>query len=117
MKLTARGWGRDMGSRMILDIDITSIEKVPIEDNNVYMHHQKMKIIGREIEISWGGSLRVSKNAKYMFHLELSRDEILSMFLKIFGTSFSRESLKRLGISLSQIAPTEEEVTDAVQNM
>jgi hypothetical protein len=117
MKITARGWGRDMGSRTVIDIDINSAEEVPDSDNKVMMDLTKMKIGKEGVEVSWGGTFRVSKNAEYMIWLEIPREEILNLFIKTFGTSFSREKLKSLGISLSKIAPTEAEVTHAVQNM
>ena len=117
MKLTARGWGRDMGSHTVIDIDINSAEEVPASDEKVVMGKQKIKIGNDGIEVSWGGMFRVSKNAEYMIWLDIPKKEILNLFLRTFGTSFSREKLESLGISLSKIAPTEAEVTHAVHNM
>jgi hypothetical protein len=117
MKLSARGWRRDMGPRTVIDVDINSAQEVPDSDNTVVMDRQKMKIGKDGIEFSWGGTFRVSKNANYMIWLDIPKEEILNLFLKAFGTSFSREKLESLGISLSKIAPTEAEVTHAVQNM
>jgi hypothetical protein len=99
MQLKARGWGRNMGSTTIADIDLSEL-KVRRESNKpVGFSNPGIFDVDGEISVAWGKTLHLGGD--YRLQVDFSYDEIAKMFRASFGSKLTAETLERCGLTLS----------------
>jgi hypothetical protein len=115
VEIAARGWGRNMGSKRFVDINLASLEPTNQSDNWVTMGEHKLHVDENGISVSWGDRLQLTGH--YMLKLIVTKDEVLREFKLVFGRHFTREEIKRLGITVEGADPTSDEMKQAIYNM
>jgi hypothetical protein len=86
MKITMRGWARDMGEKEIIDLDLKSISKTydPRGHRTIYKNKPGIFTSVGRIFISWFQKLQHSGN--YRMEIEFSNEDVLHLFKSKFGT-------------------------------
>jgi hypothetical protein len=115
VRLIGRGWGRNMGTKTIADIDINNTDRSHSWDNAISWNRKKYKITEDGIEFSWGDALQIA--GRYMLWLEISKTETLRLFKRLFGKKFTREELEKIGIVVTGLTPTNEELESSIKNI
>ena len=103
MKITATGWGRDMGPKrlggpmlhgerlsdtkpVIFNTDTTYVEKIEADDGS------------DSIMISWHAELKLTGN--YLVELSFTNEDLLYLFKHLFGVEINLENKTRIGLSI-----------------
>jgi hypothetical protein len=100
MKITARGWKRDMGENVIGNKDLDRCSAS--QDPNRRIHFDRDPVIFKgftEVSIDWGKSL--SLNGKYRLETHLSREDVLHLFKTMYGTELDVDLLEQEGFTVS----------------
>jgi hypothetical protein len=97
MKITVRGWGRDMGETPIIDNNLFNFKHS--EDGTVYRDTPVLYGISNGVRMSWFQSLRLTGN--YRMDVQLSRDEVVRLFKYAFGSELELHDVKRYGLTFS----------------
>jgi hypothetical protein len=101
MKVTARGWGRNMGDNVIADVDLT--EASVTRDPNRLINFDKDPTIfrtGEGVNIDWGK--RVNLGGRYRWEVELTTEEIIHLFRTKVGSELGVDLLEQHGFSVSE---------------
>jgi hypothetical protein len=101
MKITARGWSRNMGDNVIADIDLT--EATYSRDPNRRISYGGDPTVFRTaggVSIDWGK--RVTLSGSYRWEVELTTDEIIGLFKKKVGSELHVELLEEHGFTVSE---------------
>src|SRR5258708_39719261 len=99
MKISIRGWGRNMGETVIKDVDLTDL-KYNYDISTV--HRDDPGTIyqwGRRMAVAWFQELRSMGN--YRMKVELSNDDILRLFKLRFGTQLKEWLVDDEGFTFS----------------
>lgn len=103
MRLTARGWSRDMGATCIgeadLETDALVLAGVGAPPPNTRIDEVYVTI-SDAAHVHWGG--RIALNGQYAFDLTLEKADIAHLFVKTFGDSLTPADLRALGIDVLQ---------------
>lgn len=67
------------------------------------------------VDITWGRELHLT--GSYRIDLTISDDEILYLFKLKFGDELTPEKLSSLGITLTEVKPSQESLNEALSNM
>lgn len=101
MKVTARGWARNMGDTIIADVDLTEAAVRRDPDRNIRFGADPVvfkKPLG-DVSIDW--ATRVTMGGKYRFEIQLSTDEIIRLFKLKLGSKLDVDLLDDHGFSVS----------------
>jgi len=101
MKVTARGWGRNMGDNVIADVDLT--EAAVTRDPNRKITFDNDPVVfrtGSGVNIDWGK--RVNLGGKYRWEFELTTDEIIRLFRAKVGSELGVDLLDQHGFTVSE---------------
>jgi hypothetical protein len=101
MKVTARGWGRNMGDNVIADVDLA--EASVSRDPNRRISFDKDPTVfrtGEGVNIDWGK--RVNLGGRYRWEVELTTDEIIYLFRMKVGAVLDVDLLEHHGFSVSE---------------
>jgi hypothetical protein len=95
MKITARGWNRDMGSKELTCIDLSELEIKTDESRTLWQHSPAMflKRYYLGVEVHWVQELKMTGNYRVAVHL--SRSDVLQLFKAVFGTRPSANLLEQ----------------------
>ena len=100
MKLSARGWGRDMGPTEIMDDHSLSELGVSEEGGSFYKNGTPavfQSFFG--VAVSWHRKLRLTGD--YRLDLVLTYEDITMLFKAAFGEEITPSMLRRYGLKLS----------------
>jgi hypothetical protein len=101
MKVTARGWGRDMGETVIADVDLTEAAVRRDPDRTISFGQDPIvfrKPIGG-VSVDWGS--RVTMGGKYRWEIQLNTDEIIRLFKLKLGSELDVDLLDDHGFTVS----------------
>jgi hypothetical protein len=100
MRITARGWNRNMGSTEIANI---SISELPINrrDGNRHISFSKPGLFDDIFRtwVAWGKNLTLGGN--YRLEVEFFDSDILQLFKARFGSQLQQELLQEHGFTVS----------------
>jgi hypothetical protein len=91
MRITVRGWGRDLGETEIMNV---LLEETEVPGETFYRGKTYKKIFHADnrrrtkVRISTGTEVRLG--GTYLLHIELSRKEIAQLFYETHGGSMVR---------------------------
>jgi hypothetical protein len=98
MKITLRGWSRDMGKHPLIEWDLSSIEEANHDPEHWTPCDPTIFQQPTELLIQWQQELRYVGN--YRMRIQLSDDDILRLFRTRFGTKL-KLSLVEKGFEVS----------------
>jgi hypothetical protein len=99
MKITLRGWSRDMGTKEVVDLSLSDVGDS--EDGNRSIRRDRPGIFtapGRTF-IAW--FQRLQHMGKYRMEIELTNDDIIRLFKIKFGTELREWLVDREGFTFS----------------
>jgi hypothetical protein len=97
MKITVRGWGRDMGEKEIANHYLLDIQ---YKDNGtVYRSTPVIYDRGGNTTVSWYQPLRFTGD--YRMDVQFSRSDIMKLFKCAFGSVLNENLFERYGLSVS----------------
>ena len=99
MKITVRGWSRDMGTKEVIDLRLAEVSLN--NDRQRYIYREKPGIFtepGR-IFIAWFQQLR--HMGDYRMEMELSNEDLLRLFKAKFGTELREWLVDDEGFTIS----------------
>jgi hypothetical protein len=98
MKISMRGWSRDMGSNVLIEQSLS--ELTVNEDGTAYRSGPPtLYKHWRAVLVGWHQALR--HNGNYRMDLELSHSDIVQLFKAAFGSEITPAVLSRCGFKLS----------------
>ncbi len=97
MKITARGWGRDMGENVIGNPFLLSTEYR--ERGSLRWDETIIYRGGLGITVSWSQDLRLS--GSYRMDVHFSPDDIMRLFKCYFGSELQKRPVERYGLTFS----------------
>lgn len=91
MRITVRGWGRDLGETIILSEDLEGAE----EPSDSYQRGKLYKKVlepenRRRAKVRISSGIDVRLGGRYLMHLELSRQEISRLFFETHSGAMVR---------------------------
>jgi hypothetical protein len=99
MQLKARGWGRNMGTTTIANIDLSELRVRREPNKPVGFGSPGIFDVSGEISVAWGKTLHLGGD--YRLQVDFSYDEVAKMFRAAFGSKLTTETLERCGLTLS----------------
>jgi hypothetical protein len=99
MKISARGWSRDMGENVIAEFSLADI--AVSQDPQRYVWREKQGIFERfgTTFIAWSQKLRLM--GEYRMEIELSSEDVLHLFKSRYGTELGPWHLDYGGFTVS----------------
>jgi hypothetical protein len=99
MKISVRGWARNMGTQVLTEYDLAEIEYSRDFQRGVWRGKPKIfTAVGRTF-VAWCQHLR--HMGDYRMELELSNEDLLRLFKVRFGTELSEWLIDQQGFTLS----------------
>jgi hypothetical protein len=98
MRLTVRGWGRDMGESEIADY---SLSELSIRDDGVVTRGKPPTLFKswRAVRVHWYQTLRFT--GAYRMQLDLTHWDIVKLFKSAFGDELTPEIITKYGFKVS----------------
>jgi len=97
MKMTVRGWSRDMGQKQLADFNLSDI---PIASNGTaYPDRPTMYSSWRGVTVAWCQPMRYMGD--YRMDIEFSRQDVLKLFRAKFGSELPASLIEEHGFTLS----------------
>lgn len=99
MKITVRGWGRDMGTKIIADHELKCLSISRDISRTVRRGDPGIFTSFGKVFVSWFQNLRLTGD--YRMEIELSNDDILRLFKSKFGSELNEWLLEEEGFTVS----------------
>ena len=101
MKVTARGWGRDMGENVIADVDLTETAVTRDPSRTISFGNDPVVFrTGDGVSIDWGK--RVILSGRYRWEVHLTTEEIMRLFRAKVGSELNVDLLDEHGFTVSE---------------
>lgn len=100
MRITVRGWARDMGRKEIMGHQL--VDSKISNDPNQSVYRNEPPLIFKSfpgIQIAWHQNLRFMGD--YRMTVELSKSDIVRLFKSVFGSELDANLLERYGFTVS----------------
>ena len=101
MRITLRGWSRDMGEKVLMD---SALEDASISDNGT-VYRDRAPIIAetfRGLYIAWYQKLEaLGISSKYRMEIQLRRGEIMRLFRRSYGNELCADLIEKHGFTIS----------------
>ena len=99
MKLTARGWSRDMGENTLADYDLREVQARGDPNQRLLRSSPRMFESFGEVAVRWVQRLRYA--GEYRMELTFNRSDIVQLFKSAFGSELNVELLEQHGFTVS----------------
>ncbi len=97
MKVTVRGWGRNMGRTEIANFSLLTTE---YRDNGTVSRNEPVLYDGPgNITVAWFQSLKLTGN--YRMEVQLTGSDVMSLFKCYFGSELGVSLVERYGLTFS----------------
>lgn len=99
MKITARGWSRNMGTNELGDIPVSELHLS--KDQNQYLHWDCHAIFSKwpNVEVHWTKDIRLT--GSYRMEIHFTRDDIVRLLKATMGTELDVDLIERYGFTIS----------------
>jgi hypothetical protein len=99
MQITARGWGRDMGTNVIGDIPVSEMRLS--KDQNQYLHWNSHALFstGPYVEVHWTRDIRMT--GSYRMEIHFTRADIVRLLTATMGTELDVDLIDQYGFTVS----------------
>lgn len=99
MELKARGWGRNMGPRVIADINLSEMMASRDPNKGIYYNQPGLFRIYGEVSVAWSQTLRFTGD--YRMQLDLSTADIVKLFKTALGSQLDVDLLDEHDFTVS----------------
>ena len=99
MKLTARGWSRDMGENTLADYDLREVQARGDPNQRLLRSSPRMFESFGEVAVRWVQRLRYA--GEYRMELTFNHSDIVQLFKSAFGSELNVELLEQHGFTVS----------------
>ena len=99
MKLTARGWSRDMGENTLADYDLREVQARGDPNQRLLRSSPRMFESFGVVAVRWVQRLRYA--GEYRMELTFNRSDIVQLFKSAFGSELNVELLEQHGFTVS----------------
>jgi hypothetical protein len=101
MRITTRGWARDMGKRELLNFDLKDLEVERDDSRTVYRGHKPglFPAVGR-VFVAWFQNMR--HMGDYRMEIEFSDDDVIALFKAKFGAELREWLIEEEGFTISR---------------
>jgi hypothetical protein len=91
MRITVRGWGRDLGETVILSEDLESADEAPGTYSKGKLYKKVLEPENkRRTKVRISSGIEVRLGGSYLMHVELSRREISRLFFETHNGAMVR---------------------------
>jgi len=97
MKISVRGWGRDMGETVIANHFLLTTEYN--DDGTAYRDKPVLYKRGLGIIVAWFQSLKLTGN--YRMQVELTKTDVMRLFKRLFGSEIQLSLVEEYGLTFS----------------
>lgn len=97
MKISVRGWGRDMGTTTIANYSLLTTEYN--DDEIAYRDKPVLYRYLGGITVAWFQSLKLTGN--YRMEVELTKDDVMRLFKRLFGSEIQLGLVEKYGLTFS----------------
>jgi hypothetical protein len=99
MKITARGWGRNMGTNVLGDIPVSEMRLS--KDQNQYLHWNSHALFSTypSVEVHWTQDIRLT--GSYRMEIHFTRAEIVRLLKATMGTELDVDLVEQYGFTVS----------------
>jgi hypothetical protein len=99
MKITARGWGRNMGTNTLGDISVSEMRLS--KDQNQYLHWNTHALFSTypNVEVHWTQDIRLT--GSYRMEIHFTRAEIVRLLKATMGTELDVDLVEQYGFTIS----------------
>jgi len=97
MKVTVRGWNRDMGEKELGRHSLLFMDVNP--DGTTYRDKPVLYTSAGSITVAWFQELKLTGN--YRMEVELTENDIMSLFKQYFGSELKKGLTDRWGLTFS----------------
>jgi hypothetical protein len=98
MKLSMRGWSRDMGRTDLIEQSLTDLD---VSDDGTVQRAGPPTMYKHWNSVLVGWYQKLQHNGNYRVDLELSHNDIMKLFKAAFGSEITPEVMNRYGLTLS----------------
>lgn len=99
MKLSTRGWGRDMGTRELVDLDLSGMPLNRDPHQTIWSHRPGIFRTDFRVNVAWKQEL--NKTGNYRMEASFTSGDVARLFRAMFGTEVDADTLERCGLTLS----------------
>jgi hypothetical protein len=99
MKITARGWSRDMGTKVIAEYNLNDVEVSRDQQRSIRRNKPGIFTGFGKIVIAWFQQLR--HMGDYRMEIEFSNEDVLRLFKSRFGTELREWLVDDEGFTIS----------------
>lgn len=105
MRVTARGWSRNMGTTEIADISVSDLKLKRDERKNLHWGSSALFCSSPQygpflgVEIHWSKEMKMT--GSYRMELKLTRSDILHLFRTVFGDELKVSLIEEHGFTVS----------------
>jgi len=99
MRITARGWARDMGKKLLASIPLTGMKISDDEKHTIRMDTPGLFQSYGRVWVSWFQTMRYTGD--YRMDIEFSRDDIMRLFKASNGSELTPDLMETYGLTLS----------------
>lgn len=92
MEISLRGWGRNMGTRKILECDLSDMETRRDPSKSVYFHKPGLFKSYGEVSVAWGEELHLT--GRFRLQADFSRSDVVKMFKAMFGSEITSDKVR-----------------------
>jgi hypothetical protein len=100
MKISVRGWSRDMGKKEIMSCELMDLKYSQNPNKTVYRDKDPLIFeSGLGVEVAWHQNLRFVGD--YRMTVNFSRTDVVRLFKLVFGNELDASVLDRYGFTVS----------------
>src|SRR5258708_19321493 len=99
MEITARGWGRNMGDKRIVKVDLEEIAASREPRKLVHFGRPGLFQSFGEASVAWGQSLRFTGD--YRMQVDFTYSDVVTLFKAMFGSELDVSLLENHGFTVS----------------
>jgi hypothetical protein len=100
MKITARGWSRNMGDNTIANCELSELTSSRDHTRNIHFGRDPVLFKGSsEVSIDWG--MRLNYSGKYRMEVHISRDDVMQLFKTMYGSQLDVDLLEHHGFTVA----------------
>lgn len=99
MEIQVRGWGRNMGTRTILDHDLSELAVSRDPAKSVYFGKVGLFKSYGEVSVAWGQKLHFTGD--YRVQVNYTCSDVVKLFKATFGSELDVELLEEYGFTVS----------------
>jgi hypothetical protein len=100
MRVTARGWGRNMGRTVLADFELSDLVLNRDQNQTLWWGRPSLFWTATNTEVHWTAEMRMG--GKYRLEIEFSELDVVRLFRGRYGTVLDVDLLDKYGLTVSE---------------